>query len=172
MKRGVILTTLLILVGISGYLLAGKVKFPSVSQEVGDFGQVPSLTLKDYSGKKVRFADFKDKALVINSWAAWCPFCKKELPDFVLAQKEFGNRILIIAVDRQEPLEIAKKYTDEVGVTDDLIFLLDPQDSFYKSIGGFSMPETIFVSRDGVIKIHKRGPMDLEEIKEKIKKII
>lgn len=85
---------------------------------------------------------------------------------------QFGNQILIIAVDRQEPLEVAKKYTDEVGVTNELTFVLDPDDSFYRSIGGFSMPETIFVSREGIIKIHKRGQMSLEEIREKIRKII
>lgn len=130
------------------------------------------LVLEDYEGKAVRLTDFRGKPLVINSWAAWCPFCKKELVDFAAAQKEFGDAVLIIAIDRAETKDTAKKYTDELGVTDALLFLIDSSDSFYKSIGGFSMPETIFVDTDGNIKIHKRGPMDLDEIRNKINEIL
>lgn len=174
MNKVLLVLIAIVLTTLGWTTLGGRsLKLPlKEKSEVGEFGRVPEFNLKDYRSKEVKLSDFKGKALVINSWAAWCPFCKKELPDFVSAQKEFGNQILIIAVDRQEPLEVAKKYTDEVGVTNDLTFVLDPDDSFYRSIGGFSMPETIFVSRDGIIRIHKRGPMSLEEIREKIKKII
>lgn len=140
---------------------------------VGQLSLDPSLklTLKDYSGKSVNLADFAGKSLVINSWAAWCPFCKKELPDFVTAQKEFGEKIVIIAINRQESLGTAKGYTDTQDTSNDLVFLLDPNDSFYQSIGGFSMPETIFVGKNGNIVEHKRGPMDINEIRQKIGKL-
>lgn len=130
--------------------------------------KVPDFELKDYSGNTVTLSDFAGRPLVINSWAAWCPFCVDELPDFAAAQKELGDKVVIIAIDRAESLKIAKEYTDELGITDDLILLIDPRDSFYKSIGGFTMPETIFVDKDGFIRDRKRGPMELEEILEKI----
>lgn len=113
-------------------------------------------------------ADFAGKPLVINSWAAWCPFCREELPAFAAVQEEFGDRVVIIAVDRAEPLETAKRYSDELGVTGKLIFLLDPDDSFYRSIGGFSMPETILVDREGNIREHVRGPIDAAELKRRL----
>ena len=78
----------------------------------------------------------------------------------------------IIAVDRAETRDVAKKYTDELGVTDDMTFLLDLSDDFYQSIGGFSMPETIFIDKSGAVSIHKRGPMDLEEMRQKIQQLI
>ena len=116
----------------------------------------------------VALSDFSGKIIVVNSWAVWCPFCKKELGDFARLQEEFKNDIVVVAIDRQESLKIAKGFTDSEGITRDLIFLLDPSDSFYRSIGGFSMPETIFVDKEGNIVIHKRGPMEFEEMKEKI----
>lgn len=133
--------------------------------------KAPNFNLQDYGGKKVTLADFAGKPTVINSWASWCPFCRQEIPDFVSAQKEFGGKVTIIAVDRAESLAVAKGYTDKQGTTAGLIFLLDPEDSFYKSIGGFSMPETIFVDKNGNIVDHKRGPMDLTEIRQKIEKL-
>lgn len=134
--------------------------------------KAPDFHLQDYSGKTLSLADFAGKPLVLNAWATWCPFCREELPAFATAQKEFGDKVVIIAIDRQESLATAKSYTDAQGTTSGLIFLLDPSDSFYQSIGGFSMPETIFVDKSGNIVDHKRGPMDINEIRERIKKII
>jgi thiol-disulfide isomerase/thioredoxin len=134
--------------------------------------KAPDFHLQDYNGKTVKLADFAGRPLIINSWAAWCPFCRKELADFAIAQKEFGDDVVIIAIDRAESQETAKKYTDELGVTNDLTFLLDPSDSFYQSIGGFSMPETIFVDKNGNIVERKRGPMEINEIRQKIQKLL
>lgn len=134
--------------------------------------RAPDFSLKDYNGKTVSLDDFKGQPILINSWATWCPFCVKELPDFVSAQKEFGSKVTIIAINRAESIDVAKGYTDEQGNTNDLVYLLDPKDSFYRSIGGFAMPETIFVDSEGQTVFHKRGPMDLTEIRQRINNLI
>lgn len=137
-----------------------------------DFAKFADITLTDYQEESVSLRKFQGQPLVINSWAVWCPFCRKELPDFARLQQEFGDQITVIAIDRQESLEKAKGYTDELGITDEMLFLLDPSDDFYKTIGGFSMPETVFVNSAGEIVVHKRGPMELEEMRERVNKII
>ena len=140
----------------------------------GDTGQtstdkdkIPDFTLKDYDGNDVSLADFAGKNIIVNSWAVWCPFCVAELPDFAALEAELGDKIAIIAIDRAESLAKTKSYTDDLGVTDDILFLLDPKDSFYRSIGGFSMPETLFVDGEGNILLHRRGPMKLQEMIQK-----
>lgn len=175
--KKVIITT--VVIGV--LLLSGVVVLSSRGSDDGQTGglqntskpqelqKAPEFSLKDYDGNSVSLADFKGKPVVVNSWAVWCPFCVKELDDFAKVQKEFGDKVTIIAIDRAESLETAKEFTDDLGVTDDLVFLLDPNDSFYQSIGGFSMPETLFVNGDGEIVFHKRGPMDEEEIRMRIK---
>lgn len=140
------------------------------SKNAGD--RFAGFSLKDYSGNTVNSSQLQGTPLVINAWASWCPFCRQELPAFAAVQKEFGDKVRIIAIDRGEPLDVAKKYSDAQGTTGQLVFLLDPDDSFYRSIGGFSMPETIFVDKAGAIAIHKRGPMDIQEMREKINKLI
>lgn len=142
------------------------------AQTKNKYDKVPDFSLEDYDGNIVSLSDFEGKALIINSWAVWCPFCKAELSDFAKLQKEFADDIVVIAIDRQESLEKAKGFSDEIGVTDNMVFLLDPSDSFYKSIGAFTMPETIFVDKDGNIIVHKRGPMKLDEMREKTQFIL
>lgn len=131
--------------------------------------RIPDIVLQNAEASEVRLRDFAGTLLVVHSWAVGCPFCGEEIMDFVEAQREFGNKIKIIAIDRAESFEKIKEFTGSIGVTNDLIFLLDPSDSFYRSIGGFSMPETIFVDKDGFIKDHKRGLMRTEEIGRRIR---
>lgn len=160
---------------VSGVLLLQKRsegQLPADQNMTSRTEKAPDFSLKDYNGKTVKLADFSGRPLVLNSWAAWCPFCREELPDFAAVQKELGDKVVIIAIDRAESLEVAKGYSDEQGTTNDMIFLLDPSDSFYQSIGGFSMPETIFVDKEGFIRDHKRGPMKVEEIRARITKIL
>lgn len=171
MKKIIFLTIVILLALVAFGLFSvqkGKITLPQDKE----INPVPNFSLKDYKGSTVSLKDFSGKNLIINSWAAWCPFCKQELPDFAEAQREFGDKVVIIAVDRAESPETAKKYSDELGVSNKFVFLFDPDDSFYKSIGGFSMPETIFVNKEGNIVFHKRGPMDINEIREKIKNLI
>lgn len=133
---------------------------------------LPDLTLTDYDGRTVPLRDLRGTPLVVNSWAAWCPFCVKELPDFAEVQKEFGNRVQMIAVNRGEPLETTRGFTDELGISDTLLYLLDPEDEFYRSIGGFTMPETLFVNAEGQIVFQKRGVMAREEIRERVTELL
>lgn len=175
MKKLVLGVGILVVAGVVMFGIASR-NAPESPEErantASQFQKVPNFNLQDFDGNTISLSDFEGKPLVINSWAAWCPFCKEELVAFATVQEEFTDQIVIMAIDRAESREVAKKYSDELGVTDDLIFLLDPNDSFYRSIGGFSMPETIFVDKDGNIRIHKRGPMDVNEIRDKIQQIL
>ena len=168
-----IIIGIIVLVLIVGVLLVLKTPTSQESEtDKTQYSTVPTFELEDYEGNIVTPLDFPGKILVINSWAVWCPFCVDELPAFGKLQEEFSDDIVVIAIDRDEPFEKVKAYTDEGELTDAMIFLLDPNDSFYQSIGGFSMPETIFVDAEGNIRIHKRGPMRLEEMREKVKEIL
>lgn len=155
-----------------------EIKETATTEEVKEktvvekFDKVPDLSFVDYEGNIFKLSDFKGKPHVLNSWAVWCPFCRAELEDFAQLQEEFGDEITVVAIDRQESIDKAKGFTDEIGVTERMTFLLDPKDAFYKGIGGFSMPETLFVDAEGNIRIHKRGPMDLDEMRDKINDII
>ena len=180
MKSAIIIVIVIVVIGIGGFYLAGSggTTTTVVDDETGEvvkkrtLGKAPNWTLKDYEGNEVSFSDFEGKVAVVNTWAVWCPFCRDELSDFAELQKEFGDEIVVIAIDRNESLKVAKGFTDGIGITDDLIFLLDPGDTFYRSIGAFSMPETIFVDTEGDIIVQKRGPMELDEMRRLVNSVL
>lgn len=175
--RGVLVLVTLLVLGTLGWFVTRpresaptEASPPTVSQTPGQV--LPDLTFTDYSGQPVHFRDLRGTPLVVNSWAAWCPFCVKELPDLAAVQEEFGNRVKILAVNRAESLGTAKGFTDQLGVSEKLVHLLDPQDEFYSAIGGFAMPETLFVDAAGSVVFQKRGVMTREEIRERTTDLI
>lgn len=174
--KTVIIIIIITIIGVGGFFLLkdNGNKNPEVRplDKESTYDKIPDLTFEDYEGNTFNLSDLKGKPHVVNSWAVWCPFCRAELEDFAQLQEEFGDEIVVVAIDRQESLEKAKGFTDEIGVTDRMTFLLDPKDAFYKGIGGFSMPETIFADAEGNIIIHKRGPMDLNEMRQKVNSVI
>ncbi|MFB6212356.1 MAG: TlpA family protein disulfide reductase [Candidatus Magasanikbacteria bacterium] len=128
-----------------------------------------SVSVTDMQGNsfKLNKAIEDDKLVLINSWATWCPFCVEELKDFAKAKNKFGEDIKILAVNRAESNKKVSNFVSELDTEDEITFLMDPNDGFYKQIGGFSMPETVFVKNNEIL-LHKRGPMDFLEIKQKV----
>ena len=114
-----------------------------------NYGEVPNFKLYDYLGRPHLRSEFSGYPLVINSLAADTPFSGEELQAFATMQSELGEKNVILAINRGEPLSLAKNFTDRIGVTGSLIFLVDPGDTFYKAIGGYTMPETLFVDKEG-----------------------
>lgn len=92
--------------------------------------------------------------------------------DFAELQEEFGDQVVIIGINRKGKLSTAKEFSDARDVTGKMTLLLDHTDSFYWSINGFSMPETIFVDSSGDLVYHKRGVMKIDEIRERINNLI
>jgi thiol-disulfide isomerase/thioredoxin len=175
MKRPSI-TALFVIVG----LLLAAVAFSRVffrahtggSATQTTFSKEFSLVLTDYSGKDVHLYDFRRKVLIAYAWASWCPYCGAELQNLAQMKKTYGDNLEVIAINRAEPLATAKAYTDKLQGTDNLVFLIDPTDSFFKNIGGYAMPETVFIDSDGTITFHQRGPLKIAELEQKVKDLL
>lgn len=130
----------------------------------------PDFTLKDYDGNAVRLSDFRGKkAVMLNFWAGWCPFCLAEMPAMAVVQEEFKDKLTVIAVNRGQKPEDAKRFTDDLNLTGVYTILLDPQDKIFRLYQGLAMPTTFFIDQQGVIRDVKFGALDSSQMREKIK---
>lgn len=133
------------------------------------------LALQSFDGKTVHLSDFKGKAVLVNSWAGWCPFCVAEMPDLRKAEQALGDRAVVLFVHRtateaQATGENFMKRLESQGspAFDRGRVLIDPPDSFYKTYFGFGMPVSLFIKPDGSVAEKKVGSMDLNEAKERL----
>jgi thiol-disulfide isomerase/thioredoxin len=103
---------------------------------------------------------------VVNSWASWSPFSVQELKDLeTIASENKDNNIVFIAINRKEPKENAKLFLQSIQAFSHIQFVIDVGDTYYTSVGGFSMPETVIYDTKGAIVEHKRGNMSIDEIR-------
>lgn len=127
------------------------------------------LVLTDYDGNPVELSEYKRDLLVAHVWASWCPYCGEELQNLMRLKEEYGDDVRILAVNRAEPEADAKAFTQALGIDPAAVeLLLDPDDAFFKSVGGYAMPETIFINSRGEIIFHQRGPMKVDEVIEQV----
>ncbi|QQR65249.1 TlpA family protein disulfide reductase [Candidatus Kaiserbacteria bacterium] len=120
----------------------------------------------DLDGNPVKLSDFRGKPLIINSWATWMPFSKEELEALSTLKESKGDALTILAINRMEDKAVIRAYLATYSIDDSkIIFLVDPADTFYKGVGGYAMPETVFYATDGVITVHTRGVLAPEDLK-------
>lgn len=130
----------------------------------------PDFTVLDMDGNPVRLSDFKGKPVVLNFWATWCYYCKKEMPDFDEAAKLFPDVqfMMVNATDGvQETEEMAKKYLNESGFGYFDVFF-DTQLEAVNAYRITGFPATIFVDRDGNIVSRANGMINMDALKQGI----
>lgn len=126
----------------------------------------------DLDGNPIVLSSFKGKSLVINSWASWMPFSKDELESLNERKRLHGDSVEVLAINRMEDREFIKSYLSTFNVGRDIIFLADPTDNFYRAIGGYAMPETVFYNKDGTLGAHKRGVLTNDELDQYLNNIL
>lgn len=126
----------------------------------------------DLAGNPISLTDFVGKIIVVNVWASWSPFSANDLQNLVDIAKEVNEEeIEILAINRAEPATTAERYLSTIGVLDNVTLVLDPGDKYYKSIGGYAMPETVIYDKEGNVFSHRRGVIKKEEVEADIKSL-
>ena len=126
-----------------------------------DAGALFGVALPDTEGREQPLSQWKGKVLVVNFWATWCVPCREEMPEFVRAQKEFGDRGLqFVGIAIDEPGKV-KEFARELGL------------NYPALIGGFggielsktqgnrlgALPFTVIIDRAGRVVHTQLGPI-------------
>ncbi|MGQ1890762.1 peroxiredoxin family protein [Thermophagus sp. OGC60D27] len=92
--------------------------------KTGDEAPLFEATLAN--GETFRLKDYRGKVVMLQFTASWCGVCRKEMPHIEkeIWQKHKDNGLVVIGIDRDEPLETVKKFAKETGISYPLA--LDP----------------------------------------------
>lgn len=125
-----------------------------------DIGKMaPGFAVVDLNGNKVTLADLRGKVVLLNFWATWCPWCKKEMPEierFYEAYKDKG--VEVVALDVEEDTKTVYDYANGKGFT--FLIWLDLDGKVNNAYGVSAYPTSFFIDREGVIRSIQIGAMD------------
>ena len=130
----------------------------------------PDFRLPDLGGAVRDVGEWDGRVLVINFWATWCPPCRREMPDFIALQQQFGEQglqFLGIAVDERDAVS---EFVSSLGVNYPI--LLGQMDAMElgRRLGNTlgALPYTVIVDRQGTMVFAKRGELSREQAEEVI----
>ncbi|MDD4108827.1 MAG: TlpA disulfide reductase family protein [Prolixibacteraceae bacterium] len=142
------------------------------SVEIGKIA--PDFTMNDPEGKPVIFSDVysQNELTLLDFWAAWCGPCRAENPNVVAVFNEFkdqGFGVFGVSLDRDKQSWLK-------AIEDDRLSWIHVSDLAYWSNSAAklyavnSIPASLIVDRNGVIKAKDRRGEDLRKTVDELLK--
>lgn len=105
------------------------------------------------SGEIYDFNDAKEKVVVINFWATWCPPCIAEMPSLEELYNSYKNDVVFLFISNEEPKVIQNfikknKYSFQFHT---------PKTTNPKLFQISSIPRTFIIDKAGNIVVDKTG---------------
>lgn len=133
-----------------------------------------NLALPDPAGKEQRIDQWRGKVVVVNFWATWCAPCREEMPEFIRAQKEHGDKGLQfvgIAVDQADKVQ---QYVQEIGLNYPALIGGFGAMELSKTLGNelMALPFTVVLDRKGSIAHTQLGVLKPDKLASLVKSLL
>jgi thiol-disulfide isomerase/thioredoxin len=117
----------------------------------------PDFHLTDLSGKTHALAQYKNRWVIVNYWATWCPPCLEEIPDLVAlydSRKDRDVMLLGVVFDYKSKQEVLN-YVDDMLMSYPIV--LGDAAVTKQIVGADVLPTTIIYNPQGELVKVKRG---------------
>lgn len=143
---------------------------PKPGAALKEGNKAPDFTAQLLDGSTVKLSDLRGEPVLINFWATWCGPCVGEMPAFQRLQKDYGDKIHIIAVNAGEDEDTVRdfiksnNYTFPVALDEDYDVA-----SLYPTNG---IPYTVVVDANGKITHVSTGALDADTMYQRYKEAL
>jgi thiol-disulfide isomerase/thioredoxin len=130
-------------------------------------GPAAELALEQLSGGQLTIQDLAGDVLLLNTWATWCPPCRKELPALEAVYRRYRQQgLIVLGVNIGESREIVERFVTRSGLT--FPILLDPDEASLPAFGTISLPSSFLIDRQGNVRARWIGATCERELDEAI----
>jgi thiol-disulfide isomerase/thioredoxin len=84
-----------------GLILSGRkeeARKEAAPADTGEIATFPAVTITGIDGKSLSRKDLEGKVVLVDFWATWCPPCLASLPWYGELKKQYGDRLVVIAI--------------------------------------------------------------------------
>jgi len=169
----VILTVVLLVTGCSAGSEPPEGKSPTAPVEGTQVGnQAPDFQLQNLDGQTVSLGDLRDKPVLINFWATWCPPCRSEMPYIQEIYEEWSDKgLVVLAINIGESSSKAEGFMQSYNLS--FTVLLDTKQDVAQKYNIQYIPTTFFIDKDGIIQDKMIGAFQNKaQIEKSLSKII
>ncbi len=141
-----------------------------ISPTVDDNVEMSGLTFDLFDGDTQTLGHYHGSPLVVNFFAAWCPPCVREMPEFQSVFESLAGRVEFLGLSQDRTDEDALELIASTGVTYDVG--RDPDLEVFKATESIAMPTTAFVSAEGQLVDVFAGALDAESLLQHIERTL
>jgi thiol-disulfide isomerase/thioredoxin len=125
----------------------------------------PELALENVNGGTQSLADFRDKVVLVNNWATWCPPCKAELPTLVaFYNAHAADGFMIIGIEAGEPASEVAPFVKQFQISYPI--WLDPNNLSGEAFQISSLPNSFVIDRTGTVRLSWVGQISREMLEK------
>jgi peroxiredoxin len=131
----------------------------------------PAFSSTDPQGKPIALADLKDRVVLVDFWATWCPPCVASMPALESIHRDFGGRgFSVIGVNQEKGEEqLVRDFLGDHKIT----FPIAMDDNkIAHEWGVYTFPTSFLVGRDGVVKKTYRGVTHEETLRKDVEEAL
>ncbi len=162
----------LVLIGLAAFLLLPGTENTDASQPVSRSVTpmevnypAPELSLQNVNGKTESLIDFRDKIVLVNNWAIWCPPCKAEIPTLEAYYKTHEpDGFVIIGIEAGETQNEVLTFAQEHGMTYPVWF--DLTNAAMNAFHNGSLPSSYVIDRKGTVRLAWVGEISQEMLEK------
>jgi len=132
----------------------------------------PDFALKTLDGSQIRLSELRDKTVLLNFWATWCPPCKAEMPDLNALHREYGEtrNFTVLGIDDEEEQAEVATFAQENGIAFPLALDSDGAVTSNRyNVRG--LPTSLIIDRDGAIRDTWTGRISKEAMLARLKRV-
>jgi peroxiredoxin len=135
--------------------------------------EIPDIALPSPAGEIIKLSSTRGKVVLLDFWAAWCPPCRRENPNLVMAYNTYkskGFEIFQVSLDKTREEWVKGIEQDYLGRWIHVSDLKYWNSSVVSQFNIKSIPYNMLLDRDGkVIATNLRGENLMKKLAEVIK---
>jgi thiol-disulfide isomerase/thioredoxin len=112
----------------------------------------------DGGGKPIKLKAFRGKWVVLTVGADWCKPCAKELPTWDRLAGELKGKVVFVAVDIDDEIDVGKKFHDKLKIKHMVrAYMPSDKSGVAGNYGSDHMPSTFVADDKGVVRMVREG---------------
>jgi cytochrome c biogenesis protein CcmG, thiol:disulfide interchange protein DsbE len=127
----------------------------------------PELSLQNVNGDTESLAGYRDKVVLVNNWATWCPPCKAEIPTLEAYYKAHSmDGFVIIGIESGEPQNEVLEFVQGSKITYPI--WIDLESAAMNAFHNASLPSSYVIDRNGTVRLAWVGEISREMLEKHV----
>jgi thiol-disulfide isomerase/thioredoxin len=125
-----------------------KDQIQTISSETDkkNMSALANITLKTINKGDLVFEKYKDKIIILDFWATWCPPCRAEIPHFNQLQREHSDKVQVIGISLDRDQNTVKEFIDKNEIIYPIAMSIEEFEEIFGKI--YNVPTTFILNKN------------------------